>query len=199
MLELSWMQEWLKDIISRWRESSIPPQRIAAREQAETEAADLLDARAGKMTEAEARSLLRLMTVDWREGARRYDRFAMGFVGHLANQLVSDMDRFNYWTKALWEDDPCIRLLVHGWGKTGDEWRCGRFHSDRGGELPCPISMKCYERQSALSLKWGRPSYSRRRVTDWRHRRFAQASGKDEARRRWAGRMDRVSSASGPP
>ncbi|MHB9146299.1 MAG: McrB family protein [Symbiobacteriia bacterium] len=58
------------------------------------------------MTQDQARQFFQHVTRDWQKGEVRKDRFAMGFSGNIVNQLIGDMDKFNYWTKRIWTDAP---------------------------------------------------------------------------------------------
>ena len=78
-------------------------ERLEARRAAEDQARALLDERAGEMTEAELRQLLKFVNVDFHEGKSAAGRFSPAFVGHTANGLVAHLDRVNEFTQKVWK------------------------------------------------------------------------------------------------
>lgn len=76
--------------------------RVQARRASEDEARRLLDERAGSMSEAEFRELLRLFNVDFHEGKPTSQRFVPAFFGHTANGLVAHLDAVNAFTSTVW-------------------------------------------------------------------------------------------------
>ncbi len=87
----------------------MPAIRLETRQRGLDEAARLLDASAGAMTEEQARQLFTLFNTDWSRGKEYKTRFSPGFVGSVANMLVSDLGRFNERTAGIWRADDPVR------------------------------------------------------------------------------------------
>lgn len=96
--------EEVRRVIAEKREES-GPDRVAARAEAERRAAELLNARAGEMTEAEAVELIGLFNVDRIGEQDRQNRFVPAFTGDLRNRLVANLEVVNAYTHRLWRGD----------------------------------------------------------------------------------------------
>lgn len=88
---------WTRD----WR----GPESVTVRQMAEDTARTLLDAKAGSMTEEEARALGRLFNTDARNGMQRFDRFSPAFQGATLDRIIVDLDLFNRRVAELWSSD----------------------------------------------------------------------------------------------
>jgi len=92
--------------------------REVARHRAVAEARALVESRLGRLTPDEVRQLLRLFNVDHRNGQAKADRFAPGFNGSLANDIVASTDALNRWIPRLWEattDQAVAKVLDDFW------------------------------------------------------------------------------------
>ncbi len=87
----------LADVRTRFGDRFVP-----ARLEAELEARDLLDTRAGSLTRAEAMDLGRLFNRHDKAGRVRLDRFSPAFAGATINKVTEDLDRFNEVVADLW-------------------------------------------------------------------------------------------------
>ena len=90
---------WRPSSPERSRRLATTAWRCAAKRR--TRSRKLLDDAAGRMTEPEARSLLKLFNADFNKGRRVDVRFSPAFVGHTANVLVGNLDDLNEWTGRL--------------------------------------------------------------------------------------------------
>lgn len=97
-------EEDVRRLIEAKREES-GPERVAARAEAEQQAARLLDERAGQMNEEEARELISLFNRDRLGEQPRQSRFLPAFTGVLRNRLVENLEVFNAYTRRLWRGD----------------------------------------------------------------------------------------------
>jgi len=82
--------------------ATFTPEREEARRAAADEARAFVEQRLGTLTPEDVRYLLQLFNVDHRNGRRKADRFAPGFVGSLANDIVASTDALNRWIPRLW-------------------------------------------------------------------------------------------------
>ena len=103
--EEGWIDEHHKsdpwaERIARWR---LSPERIAARCQAEDEARKLLEDNLGRFDDEMMHRFLRLINTDFYEGQPRHDRFAPGFLGSIAKELVANLASFNDWSVRIWQ------------------------------------------------------------------------------------------------
>lgn len=89
-------------------------ERLAARREAEAQAVDLLDRKAGEMTEGDFRDLFSYFNGDFGNGRRTAVRFSPAFVGAGANLLVADIGRLNGWTARIWRGSPDEALAAVG-------------------------------------------------------------------------------------
>jgi AAA domain (dynein-related subfamily) len=98
--------------------AGLTPEREEARRAAVDEARTFVEQRLGALTPEEVRYLLQLFNVDHRNGRRKADRFAPGFVGSLANDIVASTDALNRWIPRLWgatTDAAIERVLDDFW------------------------------------------------------------------------------------
>jgi hypothetical protein len=95
-----------------WAQAFRGPDHVAVRREAEDEARDLLNARAGRMTMEDAEHLGRLFNTDSKQGEVRHDRFVPAFVGATLQKVVDDLETFNRQVGRLWNDNEDVALVV---------------------------------------------------------------------------------------
>lgn len=94
------------------------PEREEARRRAAADARAFIESHLGTFTPDDVRHLLQLFNVDHRNGRPKADRFAPGFGGALANDIVASTDALNRWIPRLWEattDAAIERVLDDFW------------------------------------------------------------------------------------
>lgn len=98
--------------------ATFTPERDEARRRAVAEARAFVESHLGTLTPEDVRHLLQLFNVDHRNGRPKADRFAPGFGGALANDIVANTDALNRWIPRLWEattDAAIERVLDDFW------------------------------------------------------------------------------------
>lgn len=94
------------------------PEREEARRRAVADARAFVESHLGALTPDDVRHLLQLFNVDHRNGRPKADRFAPGFGGALANDIVASTNALNRWIPRLWEattDAAIERVLDDFW------------------------------------------------------------------------------------
>jgi hypothetical protein len=99
--------------IARWRAEHLPPERIAARREAEQEARKLLEDNLGHLDGETLERFLELLNADFYDGKPGYTRFGQAFRGANRKLIVEHLDQFNAWSTRLWrEHEPDLYDLL---------------------------------------------------------------------------------------
>jgi MoxR-like ATPase/uncharacterized protein (DUF2461 family) len=107
------IEDWVTQALEE-----LPPERLAAREQAIAEARELIQHKLGDLDEDDLRKMLSLFNVDHYRGRPYRNRFAPAFTGQLANDIAAHPDVSNRWIETLWRassDEEVERALDACW------------------------------------------------------------------------------------
>lgn len=80
----------------------LPPERVATRERALTEARRRIEADRRALSAEALVQLMRLFNADFEHGRERVTRFGQAMGGHSRNRIVEQADVANHWIDALW-------------------------------------------------------------------------------------------------
>ena len=80
----------------------MPQERLATRSKAEADARALLDAKVGKLSADDLKSLFKLLNTDMHDGELKADRFGLAFVGRWVTEATDALAETNAWMEKLW-------------------------------------------------------------------------------------------------
>ncbi len=119
--------------IADWQAEHLPPERVAARHEAEQEARKLLEEELGCLDSETLDRFLRLLNSDLYGGQPNQTRFGQAFRGANRMHILDHLEQFNAWSTRLWEEpEPHLYKLL-------DEFWQQKDLPGAGGSLPTMI------------------------------------------------------------
>lgn len=89
--------------IAKWREDHISKKRISVRIEAETEARNLLNSKAGNFSDNDLMDFFGSMNKDYWKDKILHSRFGMAYTGYNVKRLVEQLELVNDWIARFWE------------------------------------------------------------------------------------------------